>query len=209
MDPERRQTDPTPFFQVAALITELLAIAAVAAFDKLALGGEGGIPFASGYQANTVAIVNCVLIAVGVGPVATAAFDFLDSPDDKDASDSRDRGGRPFGTGALQAYGLPALAALIEELLYRGAVMGLVVDVMNRFDPGISATCALGVSMAVFLAAHPQYRTGLSVAQVTFSGMALGVLALTTNSVVAPFLLHLAMNLFAVFYERWLAPSHR
>lgn len=124
--------------------------------------------------------------------------------------------GRALGEGSLLPtllWGV-ALAAVTEELLFRGALFSLLERVASRVlpssAPGRWAGLAAAVGAAVvFALMHGDLRGGVGLVRIvaTFClALACGVARYATGSVAAPITLHLVHNTLALGQaRRWFA----
>jgi len=135
--------------------------------------------------------------------------------------------GRMLGGAPLLATLLwgAVLAAVTEELLFRGALWSLLQRVVRFFVPPPSAgegVSKLGPllagllptigSAAIFAALHANLSGGVGIVRVVSSsllGLFCGLLRWSTGSIAAPVLLHLLNNALVIGVgRRWFATSH-
>lgn len=90
----------------------------------------------------------------------------------------------------LFSLGAVVMAPVVEETLYRGL---LLRSLLRRFSPG----AAVFLSAVVFAAVHPlgDPNTFRSVPALTALGLVLGVIAVRSNSLSRPILIHAGFNL--------------
>ena len=103
------------------------------------------------------------------------------------------------------SFGEFVLVPLGEELLFRGVLLGVLVEVFRRGLVGRAQGLAVLVSALAFGAGHlgnlgyvdPQFVV-LQVAVATVFGLAAGWMKVATGSLVGPVALHATMNVVAV-----------
>ena len=91
----------------------------------------------------------------------------------------------------IRVLGIVVLAPLLEELVFRGLLFGVLL-------PRLGSAPTVIVTALVFAALHGQY-SGLDLLQVLVDGLLLGMARLRTGSTRVPFWMHLLGNALAAW----------
>ncbi len=93
--------------------------------------------------------------------------------------------------GLLMFTSVILLAPMVEEVIYRGVVIGYLLG------RGVPALMTVAISALGFTALHMQYTVPALIAIFTL-GLFLGWLRLASKSILPPILAHMAVNLYSV-----------
>jgi membrane protease YdiL (CAAX protease family) len=85
-----------------------------------------------------------------------------------------------------------AIVPLLEEIVFRGLLLGYFLDRWRRWQPSLRAVAAAGATALLFAVAH---RQGLASWPVLFgSGLAFALVRDWRGSLIAPMAMHVAHN---------------